>query len=58
MSGLLMTYILGPAPLTWDFSKWYAGSGLLMALVVLGVAVWAFYISLGGRQLFRDSVLD
>ena len=57
ISGVFLTHMLSPAPLTWDFSRWYAGSGLLMAMIVLGVAAWAFYISLGGRQLLKDSVL-
>ena len=45
------------APLTWDFSNWYAGAGLLTLGAVLVVALWAFYVSLAGQRLFRDSLL-
>jgi len=58
IGGMGMTAIMGQSNLTWDFQQWYAGSSLLTMIAVLGVAGWAFYISLGGRALFKDSVLD
>ena len=45
------------APVTRDLAEWYAGSTLIHVIWVLVVALWAFYISLAGRRLFRDSVL-
>ena len=36
-------------PLTTDFSKWYASSTIFALLVALGLAIYGFYISIGGR---------
>jgi hypothetical protein len=36
-----------------DFSAWYAGMAAVPLLLVLGVAVYAFKTSLGGRRLFQ-----
>jgi hypothetical protein len=58
IGGLIMMGVVDRANLTWDFQQWYAGSGLVALIVVLALAVWAFYISLAGRQLFKDSVLE
>jgi len=58
IGGMFMLVAMRGANLTWDFQLWYAGSGLVVLIAVLALAVWAFYISLAGRQLFKDSVLD
>lgn len=39
------------APVTLDFSRWYAGWGLGAVLVVLALALYGFYTSLGSRPL-------
>ena len=57
IGGLFLVNLLRWAPLTWDFSNWYAGAGLLTLGAVLVVALWAFYVSLAGQRLFRDSLL-
>lgn len=36
-------------PMTTDFSAWYAPSTIFALLVALGLAIYGFYISLGGR---------
>lgn len=36
-------------PLTTNFSSWYATSTIFALLVALGLAIYGFYISLGGR---------
>ena len=41
-----------------DLSKWYAVSSILVILAILGVAGWAFYTSLAGRSLFKDSLFE
>jgi hypothetical protein len=54
-AGLLFCNALVPhAPLTADLSAWYAYQGILVALVVIGVAVYAFVIATGGQRLFRE----
>ena len=49
---------LGAAPLTLDFSLWYAGHGLFLVAVFLAVVGWAFHVSLGGRPAFGGPSLD
>jgi len=39
-------------PLTLDFSRWYAGRGMIAAAVFLGLAVYGFRVSLGGKPAF------
>ena len=45
--------LLGLAALTTDHSAWYFSSGWLMAMVVLGLAVYGFCFSVGS-SLWRD----
>jgi len=42
--------LLLTAPLTLKLSSWYAGRGLLIVAAILAAAVWAFWMSLGGRR--------
>jgi hypothetical protein len=51
-------YIGSSVPLTADASSWYAGRSLFALLVMAGIAVYAFYISLAGRQLFKGDALE
>jgi hypothetical protein len=44
--------------LTTDFSAWYAGRSLLAVLVFAALAIYAFWISLAGRPLFKDEILN
>jgi len=44
--------------LTTDFSTWYAGRSLLAVLVFAALAIYGFSISLAGRPLFKDEILD
>ena len=36
-------------PLTTDFSAWYASSTIFALVIALGLAIYGFYISLGGK---------
>ena len=54
-AGVLLCNVLLPlAPLTADLSAWYAYQGTLVALVVIGLAVYAFFIATRGQRLFRE----
>jgi serine/threonine-protein kinase len=46
--------MLSMVPLTADLSAWYAPHGIVMALVVIGLAFYAFVTATGGRRLFRE----
>jgi serine/threonine-protein kinase len=43
-------------PLT--FTAWHSGTSILAHLILATLAVYAFVISLGGKPMFRDAVLD
>jgi hypothetical protein len=40
--------------LGWDWKTWYAPSGIASFLLLLAIALWAFWRSLGGRELLGD----
>jgi serine/threonine-protein kinase len=46
--------LLSLSPLTVDLSVWYAYQGILMALIVLGLAGYAFVTATRGQRLFRE----
>jgi hypothetical protein len=46
--------LLALAPLTADLSAWYAPVGTVMALVVMGLAVYAFFTAAAGVKLFKE----
>jgi serine/threonine-protein kinase len=56
-TALICTAALSQAPLTTDLSAWYAGTSALYALVLAGLAVYGFVISLGGRPLLGKGFL-
>ena len=50
---LALTY-----PMTTDFSVWYAPSMLFALALMVGIAVYGFYISLGGQSPFGNRLLQ
>ena len=58
IAGFFLFNILVEVPLTTDPSAWYAVVGFAGVLLVLGVAVAAFVISVGGRPLFGRMALE
>jgi serine/threonine-protein kinase len=54
----LVQELLGGSPLTRDLSAWYAGPSLTIVLLVLALAGFGFYASLGGRPLLREELLE
>ena len=54
----LVQELLAVTPLTRDFAGWYAGASLSVVLIVLALAVFGFYASLGGRPLLREELLE
>ncbi|HEX4951616.1 MAG TPA: hypothetical protein VFZ34_33470 [Blastocatellia bacterium] len=45
-------------PVTTNFSAWYTGTGLFVAGVLLALAGFAFYTSLGGQKVFSGKLLE
>jgi hypothetical protein len=58
VAGIFLALVLRAVPLTIDPSAWYAGVGFAGLLLVLGIAVAAFVISVGGRPLFGRIALE
>ena len=46
---------LAPLP---DVFAWYTARGLTMIVLLLALALWAFYTSLGEQRAFAPNVLD
>ena len=55
---MVCSTILDSYPVTLDFSTPYAGAGLFGMLVLAAYALYAFRISLAGRPLFEDKLLQ
>jgi len=50
-------FLLLWAPLTTNLAAWYAGPALLCILLLLGLSVYGFVISLAGRPLMGEGWL-
>jgi serine/threonine-protein kinase len=53
-AALFATEMLMLAPLTTDFSAWYAQQGALIAVVIFGLAVCAFLTATRGQRLLAE----
>jgi hypothetical protein len=58
VSSLFMFSSSQQAVFTMDMSSWYAGRSLFAQLLLAVIAAYAFYISLGGRSLVKETALD
>ena len=45
-------------PITANFSKWYAGATLFSFIVIMGLSIYGFYLSLAGQPLFKGKLLE
>lgn len=58
LAGIVMMFTewaLWGAPLTTNFSAWYAGNGLAVVACLLALAAFGFYTSQAGRRIFQDA---
>jgi serine/threonine-protein kinase len=55
--GMGVSQLLGPAPITPDLSRWFAGYGLFCLVVVLAIAVYGFWAARGGA-IFSGAAAD
>jgi serine/threonine-protein kinase len=51
VSALFTLIVWSLAPITTDLSAWYARQGVAAALVVIGLAVYGFVVSVGAKRL-------
>jgi Protein kinase domain len=56
-TAMICNAALSQAPLTAELSAWYAGTGILYALVLAGLAAYGFVTCLGGRPLLGKGFL-
>ena len=56
--GLFVFDVLGAFPLTFDPTAWYAGNTLFALVVVFGLAIYGFKVSLGDRPAFEDLLAE
>ncbi len=57
-SALFFLHLMIFYPITSDLSAWYAGDYLLILIISLALAGFAFYTSLAGQPLFRGALPD
>ena len=53
-----ITFLMDQIPLTPHPSPWYLGATLLSLACIVAPALYGFWISLAGRPLFRDEILE
>jgi len=58
MAAQLFFFLSIMYPLTTDFSAWYAPSMVFALALAVGIAVYGFYISLGGQSPFGNRLLQ
>jgi hypothetical protein len=56
--GNFMANVLLNLPYTLDFSNWYAAHCLFILLIFVVIAAWGCYLSLAGKTLWKDELLD
>jgi hypothetical protein len=54
----LVNFILSPAVLTFDTSKWFFPDSMLVMLIPAALACYGFYVSRGGEPLLGRRLLD
>jgi serine/threonine-protein kinase len=61
VSSVVMFYFAGIPflfPVTTDWSVWYNSRSIPLLLILGSIVVYAFYLSLAGRPLFKEDLID
>jgi serine/threonine-protein kinase len=58
LSSLFFFHLWVFFPITTEFSAWYAGDFVLALIMLVGLAAYGFYTSLGGQKVFRGQLLQ
>jgi uncharacterized membrane protein YhdT len=53
-----MANLLLNVPFTLDFSNWYAAHCMFIVLLFVALGAWGFYLSLAGKPLWKDELLE
>jgi len=57
-AAVFLNIVFASFPITTQMSAWYSGIGLTGLALLLGLTVYAFHTSLGGRPLFGRASLE
>ncbi len=55
---ILVHLVFGSFPMTTQLSAWYSGIGLTGLALLLGLTIYAFRTSLGGRPMLQSRLLE
>ena len=58
MCALMVFHIWVFYPVTTELTAWYASSFVMCLAIILALAIYAFYISLGGQKVFKGRLLQ
>src|SRR6185295_16583969 len=58
MSTLMVFHVWVFYPITSDFTAWYASSFIMIAIVMIAMATYGFFVSLAGQSLWSVKLLD
>lgn len=58
MSTSLVFHLWVFYPITTELTAWYASSFVLCTVILLGLAIYCFFVSLGGQKLMSRNLLD
>ncbi|MGI8784355.1 MAG: serine/threonine-protein kinase [Acidobacteriota bacterium] len=58
IAAFFFTLLCTSYPLTWDFSVWYWSNSLIVLVIGVALAAYAFHTSLAGQPLFRGGILE
>jgi serine/threonine protein kinase len=55
---VFMANVMLNLPYSIDFANWYAAHCLFIVLIFVALGAWGFYLSLAGKTLWNDELLD
>lgn len=58
MSALMVFHVWVFYPITTELTAWYASSFVLISLILMSMAIYGFYVSLGGQPLIGGTLLQ
>jgi len=57
-TALIVVHVWVFFPITTNLTAWYASSFVLVTAILLAIATYSFYVSLGGQKVFSGKLLE
>jgi len=54
VAAVFVANVMLNAPISFDFSRWYASTTLFVPIAIAALAAWSFHAALGGRKLWSS----